>query len=755
MRTTQISLWTAALLLILTACSGGGPKTVSVSIPSPNPLPLSAGSQVQLTASVSGSDNIAVTWSSSNDGIAKVSASGLLQGVAQGSATITARSVADTTKSAALTVSVGAVTGGGPGSISGTVSVGAAASSLSTAEFVPGQIIVRFRSGVSLQSVGTLSAGGVQLQQVRALSLENTYLYRTPQTRQAVMDAVNALQTRSDVEYAQPDYILKAQAQPNDPRFTNGDQWNLPLINVAAAWDVSKGSGSVVVAVLDTGIVSGHEDFAGKLVGGYNFISDNNGGGPRGGSAEDTDPNAEYHGSHVAGIIGAATNNGKGVAAVGWDTKILPVRVLSSTAGSTSDIIDAVRWSAGLAVSGVPNNANPAAIINLSLGGSGRCSDSPALQAALNDALGKGAIVTVAAGNGGVDANTFTPASCSGVITVGATTRAGNRASYSNFGPRIDLMAPGGEAGDGILSTINNNGYGQLAGTSQAAPQVAGVIALMKAKKSDLSGAEALSILKSTAKAIGSCGADCGAGLIDAGAALNKLSPPTPQKSLAIGANPSAVTLTLGSNAAVSVNLSLTRTNFTDPVNLSVSGAPAGVNASITGSPAGGDSATLTLSLSGKPAAQSYAITVSGSGGGVSASTSVTLNVVQPAPTPGRDVKDTKIFFDAVTSENPLTITPDFNPLMLRQSALALPYSRDNLSTSGIIGYRVSAWKDLNNNGQQDVGDLFAWYTFNGSIATVPVGSKNINLQLQPILSTTYTRDMMLKEIHQQGRPSR
>jgi serine protease len=742
----------AALLLILSACSSG-PKTVGVSISSPNPLNLSVGSQVQLIANVSGSSNIAVTWSSSDDGVAKVSATGLVQAIGPGSAVITARSVADTSKSAALTVNVQPASGGGPGSISGTVSVGAAATSLGQAEFVPGELIVKFRSGVSLQSVQTLSAGGVQLQQVRPLSLENAYLYRTVQTREAVLEGLNALRTRADVEYAQPNFILRPQATPNDPRFA--DQWNLPAINLPAAWDLTKGSGNVVVAVLDTGIVSGHEDLSGKLVSGYNFISDPAGGGPRGPNPEDTDTNGEFHGTHVAGIIGAATDNGKGVAGVGWSTKILPVRVISANGGTTADIIDGLRWAAGLSVSGAPTNPKAADVINLSLGGSGKCSDSPALQSAINDALGKGAIITVAAGNSNVDANTFTPASCSGVITVGATGRDGNRASYSNYGPRVDLMAPGGDADNGILSTINNNSYGLLAGTSQAAPHVAGVIALMKAIKPGLTSGEALSILKSTARAISSCGGNCGAGLIDAGAALNKLSPPPAQKSLALGANPSVVTLTLGSSTTVSVSLSIVRTNFNDPVSLSVSGAPSGVNATLSSTSVSGNSATLNLSLTGTPAAQSYTLTVNASGGGVSASTTVMVNVVQPAPTPRQDVKDTKIFFDAVTSESPLTITPDFNPLVIAQSAVAAPYSRDGLATSGVIGYRVSAWKDLNNNGQQDVGDLFAWYTLNGNIATVAVGSKNINLQLQPILSTTYTRDQMLKEIREKGRPSR
>ncbi len=736
-RTTYILLC-GLFLLVLSACnSSSSGSTVSVSISPSGPLTLTQGSQQQLSATVSGSSNIAVNWSSNNPAAATVSPAGLVQAVAAGSAVITATSLADSSKSASLTVVVQVASGGGPGSISGTVSIGAATASLSQAEFVPGELIVKFKPGLSLQSVATLLVGGVQLQQVRALSLADTYLYRTTQTRAATLSALSALQARSDVEYAQPNFILKAQATPNDPLYPQ--QWSLPAINLPAAWYVSGVFNPVTVAVLDTGIVSAHPDLQSKLLPGYDFVT-----GERGPNPEDTD-SGDYHGSHVAGIIGAATNNNTGIAAVAWGAKILPLRVLSASGGSTSDIIDAIHWAAGLAVSGVANNPNPAAIINMSLGGPSRCTDSPALQQAINDALVAGAIITVAAGNGNpagtpVDASTFTPASCSGVITVGATNRAGNRASYSNYGSRIDLMAPGGEASDGILSTIKNSSgnpdYGFLAGTSQAAPHVAGVLALMKSKKPSLGAAEALSILKNTAHLLSptQCNrpssSDCGAGLIDAGAALSALNTP-PANTLVIGANPNTLTLTQGNNTPVSLTLSISN-NFGGPVSLSVSGAPSGVQASLSSSSVSGNSptATLNLSLSGNPAVGTYGLSVSGSGGGVNTSVSITLNIV--AASSSSNLNGTLLTLFGLNGSDPNNIRCA-NEITISQNLVSAPFNFANLPAGN---YKLQGWKDVNGNGITDAGDYFAWYTSSGSIAQLQPGSSGLQLVLQPYVGT-------------------
>jgi len=748
-----------ALLILVSACTPPA-TSITVSINPSGPQTLLIGNTLQLSAIVSNTSNTAVTWISSNNAVADVNQSGLVSAKTIGSATITARSVADTSKTAS--VSVGVVSAGS--SISGTVSVPLAGGSLS-APFVPGELIVKFKPGVSVQSVGSLLVAGIALQQERPLS-NDTFLYRTAASREQTLSALQALQTRSDIEYAQPNYLVQPQVTPNDPSFFQ--QWNLTKINMPQAWDIIRTPASpVTVAVIDSGVAGGHPDLAGNLVDGYNFIS-----GERGPSPEDTDTGSNFHGTHVSGIIGAVTNNNMGIAGVAWGAaKIVPIRAISSTSGTIADIIDALRWSAGIAVSGVPANLNPASIINMSLGGPFPCSDAPALQSAINDALGKGAIITVAAGNGNptgtpVDASTFSPAGCSGVITVGAINTSGNRASYSNYGTRIDLMAPGGEPSpstSGILSTIKDSGgnfaYGYLAGTSQAAPHVAGVLALMKSLSPGLTAAQALSILKSTAVALtaGQCSrpsaSDCGAGLIDANAALGVLNAPPP-RSLTLSATPNALTLNPGGSANVTINIA--RTNFTGNVNLSVSGIPANVTVTPTSTSSSANSVSLSVQVGSSAAAGNYALTISGNdGGSTTANTQVTLTITQSAPKPSDTVKGAKVFFDAVISVGPPpTIQPDLSGITINQDGTSAPYVRSGLSSS-VVGYRISAWKDIDGDGKQNVGDLFAWYMVNGQIATVPVGSNNINIQMQPIVSTTYTRDQMLREIEQNGRPSR
>ncbi|WP_223299562.1 S8 family serine peptidase, partial [Meiothermus taiwanensis] len=222
---------------------------------------------------------------------------------------------------------------------------------------------------------------------------------------------------------------------------------------------------------------------------------------------EDTGPNTTYHGSHVSGLIAAATNNGQGVAGVSWGARILPLRALSGARGTLSDVIDALRWAAGLGVTGVPPNRNPAQVINLSLGVEMPCNELPALQEALQEVNSRGVIVVVAAGNYNAEASTLSPASCPGVIVVGATEASGRRAYYSNYGTRVDLMAPGGDdrQQQWVVSTLGRDQYGRyqyggMVGTSMAAPQVAGVVALMKSKRYSLTREEVLSILKATAR---------------------------------------------------------------------------------------------------------------------------------------------------------------------------------------------------------------------------------------------------------------
>jgi len=251
--------------------------------------------------------------------------------------------------------------------------------------------------------------------------------------------------------------------------------------------------------------------------------------------------NSSWHGTHTAGTIGAASNNSMGVAGVNWTSKILPVRVLGKCGGTTSDIADAMRWSAGLSVSGVPANANPAKVLNLSLGGSGACGAT--YQDAVNAITAAGTTVVVSAGNSNADAINYRPGNCTGVITVAATDRDGGRASYSNYGSTIEISAPGGDQSytndpNGVLSTLNTGTQAPIAdayvyyqGTSMAAPHVAGVASLLYSRKPSLTPAEVLTILQNNVTGFpsGTCNTSiCGRGIVNAGAAVATLGNPVP-----------------------------------------------------------------------------------------------------------------------------------------------------------------------------------------------------------------------------------
>ncbi|HYD80507.1 MAG TPA: S8 family peptidase [Paucimonas sp.] len=350
------------------------------------------------------------------------------------------------------------------------------------------------------------------------------------------------------IEYAEPDRLLQPALTPNDPRYA--EQWHYHEatagIRAPGAWDKSTGSG-VRVAVIDTGYRP-HADLAANILPGYDFISNvavANDGNGRDSDARDPGDWAlvgecgfgqpaqnrysSWHGTHVAGTIAALSNNSSGVAGVAFNARIVPVRALGKCGGYMSDIADALIWSAGGPISGVPNNAYPARVINLSLSGGGACSATT--QAAINSARSRGAVVVVAAGNANSIVLDYTPANCQGVVTVGAVNRYGGKAWYSNYGAAVDLAAPGGDtnlAGHGILSTLNAGTttpgadiHAFFQGTSMAAPHVAGVAALMLSRKPSLTPDQVESLLKSTARPFPASCFTCGAGIVDATAAVN------------------------------------------------------------------------------------------------------------------------------------------------------------------------------------------------------------------------------------------
>jgi len=384
---------------------------------------------------------------------------------------------------------------------------------------------------------------------------------RVSQTEASALAAkLMSMAAELDVEYAEPDSIMQADVMPretNAPLVTPNDSyynlmWHLKATtsanygaNLPGAWDITTGSAGVRVAVIDTGIRAEHPDLAGRIEGGYDFIADvataNDGNG------RDSDPSdpgdwsnagecgsayfhsSSWHGTHVAGTIGALSNNGSGITGINWVSKVVPVRVLGKCGGYTSDIADGMRWAAGLSVSGVPANGSPARVLNMSLGGSGSCASTT--QNAINDINAANAIIVVAAGNNMEEVSGHNPANCVGVITVAATNRIGDMALYSNHGSRVDISAPGGDQWygeyEGVLSTINlgqtspgASGYTFYQGTSMATPHVAGIVSLMLSANNALNRTQVLSIIRGSATgfpATSSCtNAVCGAGIINA-----------------------------------------------------------------------------------------------------------------------------------------------------------------------------------------------------------------------------------------------
>lgn len=451
-----------------------------------------------------------------------------------------------------------------------------------------GRVIVKYKETPSalkqaFDHTSMLSARlGLALRPGRHINAR-THVVRTSGVSSEVLAA--RLSQEADVEYAIPDRLRTISALPNDSLFSG--QWHLQAteaasIHATTAWDRTTGSSNVLVAVLDTGVRFDHPDLFAKLLPGYDFVSDElNAGDGDGRDADASDPgdfisgsdatnpnllalcgsglvpnNSSWHGTRVAGIIGAAGNNSVGIAGTSWGAKILPMRVLGKCGGFDSDIMAAMRWAAGLSVPGIPGNPNPAKVLNLSLGGGGSC--SRAYADTITELAGQGALVVAAAGN--ETGPVGSPGNCAGVLAVAGVRHVGTKVGYSSFGPEVSVSAPAGNCVNAsgpclfsIDTTTNlgttspaangyTNQYQSNVGTSFSAPQVAGVVALMLSLNPALTPADIITRIKQSARAFptdnslptcpnvatsgdtnGQCNcttATCGAGMLDASAAV-------------------------------------------------------------------------------------------------------------------------------------------------------------------------------------------------------------------------------------------
>ncbi|MGR3320134.1 MAG: S8 family peptidase [Candidatus Anammoxibacter sp.] len=392
--------------------------------------------------------------------------------------------------------------------------------------FVKNQILVQFEDYVTYdekaeihRKCGNLSFRKSYRNRFHLVTIEDGEIRRT----------INLYLKNSKVKYAEPNYIVQAYLSPNDRAFKF--QWNLSQINCEKAWDISTGQG-IVVAIVDTGVnPNGFDSFGMNVIDGRNFVRF---------SKDKNSFDDNGHGTHVAGTVAQATNNRRGVAGVAFDATILSVKVLNRYGiGSTRSVINGIAWAA----------ENGAHIINLSLGSSER---SDIMEKTVKEAYDKGIVIVAAAGN--ESGSVGFPAAFEPVIAVGSVRFDKSLSFFSNFGPEIDVVAPGGDMNvdqnsdgrlDGILQETFTIGFftrnfnwrlSQLQGTSQASPHVAGVAALILEKNPMFTPDEVREAIFRTAKDLGEPGRDdtFGWGLIDAAAALAPLPTltPTPEPSV-------------------------------------------------------------------------------------------------------------------------------------------------------------------------------------------------------------------------------
>ncbi|MEI8409744.1 MULTISPECIES: S8 family serine peptidase [unclassified Kribbella] len=364
------------------------------------------------------------------------------------------------------------------------------------AEFEPNAVLVKFKkkATTAARKAAVSKAGATAEQSVTSSVVRLTGKLSAP-------DLLKKVKADPTVELASLNYKRRISAVPNDEWYAEDQAAPLNTVRVPQAWDLSKTTGSQIIAVLDTGVDAGHPDLVGRLVTGYNATSPNRG---------PIDDNG--HGTMTLGIIAASANNGIGVAGVGWSAKAMPVKVLAADgSGYDADIAEGITWATD----------HGAKVINMSLGGPG---DNVVLHDAVKYAVSKGVVVVAAAGNDGSEEVQF-PASYPEVIAVAATNASGALTSFSSYGDWVDIAAPGWDilsTGVRSMTPAGYDPYWYCTGTSCSAPIVAGVAALVKNRWPTFTPAQVATRLKVLSRDAGPRGTDpyYGAGILDAYAAL-------------------------------------------------------------------------------------------------------------------------------------------------------------------------------------------------------------------------------------------
>ncbi|MFC4075689.1 S8 family peptidase [Salinithrix halophila] len=316
-----------------------------------------------------------------------------------------------------------------------------------TAKYVPGEMIVKFKPGTTATVKSSLHGK----KHAKVISRNTRMGFEVLKVKgMSVKEAVKSYKKNPNVEYAEPNYIMKASWTPNDPYYSS-QQYGPQKVQAPAAWDITRSSSSVRIAIIDTGVQANHPDLNGKVVKGYDYVD------------RDWDPNDGHgHGTHCAGIAAAATNNRIGIAGMAPNASIYAVRVLDNNgSGTLANVASGISHAAD----------NGAQVISLSLGAS---SGGASLENAVNYAWNKGSVVVAAAGNNGTSWPNY-PAYYNNAIAVAATDSNDRRAYYSTYGSWVDVAAPGSS----IYSTYKDSRYVSLSGTSMATPHVAGLAGLL------------------------------------------------------------------------------------------------------------------------------------------------------------------------------------------------------------------------------------------------------------------------------------